>query len=314
MIDVRDLKGICAMMPAFTTADGGSVNATATIDVDQLTAGVNRILGDGIDIIATTGSFGEFHTLLWEEHKTLIEATISVVRKRVPVFIGCTSFNTRETIRQIKFAEEAGADGVLCGVPSYYPSTVENAVQFYLDLAEAFPRIGIGIYHNPPLHKVTLPVEAFEKLITRRNIMFMKDSHRSPTEFIKLMNIVKGRISVFVLQTQMYPHAALGAAGCWSIYAWAGPSPLVHLRNASLAQDWEKVKQICVDISDAYKAPGRPGDLFWRENSHKLAINESGYCYTGPFRPPFRHVPTEIVEHSKKIALNWKKLCQKYPL
>jgi dihydrodipicolinate synthase/N-acetylneuraminate lyase len=134
--------------------------------------------------------------------------------------------------------------------------------------------------------------------------MFMKDSHRSPTDFIKLMKFVKGRISVFVLQTQMYPRATLGAAGYWSIYAWAGPSPLIHLRNACSSGDWEKVKQICVDISDAYKAFGRPGDLFWRENSHKLAINECGYCHTGAFRAPFRHVPFEIVKHSKKIATN----------
>ena len=33
MIHAEDLKGVCAMMPAFTTSDGGSVNATATVDI-----------------------------------------------------------------------------------------------------------------------------------------------------------------------------------------------------------------------------------------------------------------------------------------
>jgi hypothetical protein len=42
-------------------------------------------------------------------------------------------------------------------------------------------------------------------------------------------------------------------------------------------------------------------------------INNAGYCYAGPLRPPFRHVPAEIVEHSKQMAENWKKLCAKYP-
>ena len=137
------------------------------------------MIKDGANAIATMGSFGEFHTLLWEEKVKLMEATIETVRKRVPVFIGCTTFHTRETMREAKFAQEAGADGVLCGVPFYYPSTVENAVQFYHDIADAFPRLGIGIYHNPPLHKITLPVPAFEKLVTRPNIVFMKDSHRT---------------------------------------------------------------------------------------------------------------------------------------
>jgi hypothetical protein len=65
-------------------------------------------------------------------------------------------------------------------------------------------------------------------------------------------------------------------------------------------------------IDAAYKAPGRPGDLFWRENTHKLAVNESGCCYASSPRPPFRHVPEEIIEHTKQMAVSWKGLCEKY--
>ena len=130
MIRAQDLKGVVAMMPAFTTPDGGSPEALETIDTKTLMESVDKMIKDGANAIATMGSFGEFHTLLWEEKKKLIEATISAVRQRVPVFIGCTTFHTRETIREAKFAQQAGADGVLCGVPFYYPSTVENAVQF----------------------------------------------------------------------------------------------------------------------------------------------------------------------------------------
>lgn len=313
MVEARDLKGIVAMMPAFTTRDGDSPNATDTIDTGALETAVDRIIRDGVDAIATTGSFGEFHSLLWEEHKKLIDATISAARKRVPVFIGCTSLNTRETMRQASFAQEAGADGVLCGVPFYYPSTVENAVQFYLDLADAFPKLGISIYHNPPLHRVTIPVSAFEKLVTRPNIVAVKDSHRTPISFIQLINIVRKKISIFCNQAQCYPYMMFGAAGCWSISAWMGPWPLLHLRDACFAGDWETAKNICLDLDAAYNAPGRPGDLYWRENSHKLAVNEAGYCYAGPLRPPFRHIPPEIIEHSRQMAADWRRLCQKYP-
>src|SRR5258707_5921574 len=205
MIRAQDLKGVVAMMPAFTTPDGGSPEALDTVDTKTLMESVDKMIKDGANAIGTMGSFGEFHTLLWEEKKTLVEATISAVRQRVPVFIGCTTFHTRETIREAKFAQEAGADGVLCGVPFYYPSTVENAVQFYHDLADAFPRLGIGIYHNPPLHKINLSVPAFEKLITRPNIDFMKYSHRTPLDFTKLLNIVKATTSIFVMQVQTYP-------------------------------------------------------------------------------------------------------------
>ncbi len=313
MIGVQDMKGVMAMMPAFTTPNGSSPSAADTIDTAALETGVDRMIRDGVDVITTTGSFGECHTLLWEEFQKLTEATIAAARKRVPIIIGCTSLNTRETLKKMKFAADAGADGVLCGVPFYFPSTIDNAAQFYLDLADAFPKLGVVIYHNPPLHHVILSVSAFGKLVSRPNIVAMKDSHRTPIAFMELMKITKGKMSVFCNQSQCYPYMMLGAAGCWSISAWRGPWPVLRLRDACYAGDWETAKQICLDMSAASKAPGRPGDLFWRENAHKLAVNESGYCNAGPLRPPFRVVPPEILEHAKQQATAWKKLCEKYP-
>ena len=313
MLRAQDMKGVMAMMPAFTTPNGDSPSATDTVNTTALEAAVDRIIRDGVDVIATMGSFGECHTLLWEEKKKLAEATIAAARKRVPVIIGCTSLNTRETLQQMKFAAAAGADGVLCGVPFYFPATVDNAVQFYLDLADAFPNLGVVIYHNPPMHRVTLPVSAFEKLATRSNIVAMKDSHRTPVAFMQLMKIVKGKISVLCNQTQAYPYMMLGAAGVWSIAAWMGPWPVLRLRDACLAGDWETAKEICLELEAAHRAPGRPGEIFWRENSAKLAMNAAGYCSPGPLRPPFRVVPPEIIEHAKQMAVSWKKLCAKYP-
>jgi hypothetical protein len=56
------------------------------------------------------------------------------------------------------------------------------------------------------------------------------------------------------------------------------------------------------------------GNLSWRENVYKLATNEAGYCHAGPLRPPFRVIPQEVIDNSKKIAAYWKTLCEKYPL
>jgi dihydrodipicolinate synthase/N-acetylneuraminate lyase len=306
------MQGVMGMMPAFTTPDGDSLTATDTINTVELARAVDRIIGDGIDVIATMGSFGECHTLLPDEHKKLAEATIAAARKRVPVIIGCTSLNTRETLMKMKVAADLGADGVLCGVPFYFPATADNAAQFYLDIADAFPQLGIAIYHNPALHHVKLPVSIFEKLVTRPNIVAMKDSHRTPLEFMQLMNVIKGKISVLCNQSQAYPFVQMGAAGCWSINAWLGPWPVLHLRDAWRAGDWETVKQICLDL-EAHGRTKTGGGLNWRENHAKIAMNYAGYCAPGPLRPPFRNIPPEVVEDAKKLAAGWKKLCEKYP-
>src|SRR5947209_17904905 len=109
----EELKGVCGMMPAFATENAGDLRATNTIAVDNLQEGVNRIIKDGIGMICTTGSFGQCYNLFWDEFQTLVRATIETVDKRVPLMLGVTSSNPRETYQKIKFVREAGGEGVL---------------------------------------------------------------------------------------------------------------------------------------------------------------------------------------------------------
>jgi dihydrodipicolinate synthase/N-acetylneuraminate lyase len=61
------------MMPSFSTKEAGDPSSKNTVDVDNLKAGVERIISDGIDVITTTGSFGECYNLHWGEYKTKLE-------------------------------------------------------------------------------------------------------------------------------------------------------------------------------------------------------------------------------------------------
>ena len=117
MLTPKDLSGILGMMPSFATPDAVDVRATQTIAVNNLKEGVDRIIKDGVDNIATTGTYGECYNLLWEEFETLTVAAVDAVKKRVPLFIGCTSPNPREVVKKMNFVKDSGADGVLLGVP-----------------------------------------------------------------------------------------------------------------------------------------------------------------------------------------------------
>ena len=44
MITASDLKGIMAMMPAFTKKDGDRIDATDTVDTDELTRAVDKLI------------------------------------------------------------------------------------------------------------------------------------------------------------------------------------------------------------------------------------------------------------------------------
>lgn len=308
MLTAQDLSGVMGMMPAFTTPDGASMRATSTVDVGKLKAGVDRIIKDGLDVIATTGSYGEFYNLLWEEFETITRATVEAVNKRVPLFVGCCSLNPREVIRKMEVARDAGADGALVAVPFYFPSTVDNAVQFYHEIADLFPELAIMIYHNPPLHKIHIPVDGVKRILEKRNVVAIKDTHRDPVAWVRLMQASQGRLAVFVHQSQYYPYAKLGAKAFWSIDAWMGPWPLLALRDAVKQGDDETARQIHLALAPAEGAV----DLSWRETARKVSCKIAGYCDPGPLRAPFTHVPPPVMERCRKNAEQWLGLCEKY--
>ena len=309
MLTAKDLDGVMVMMPAFATDDAGSILGTQTVDIGRLHHGLERMLGDGANVIATTGSFGECHTLLPDEFRVLAHESAAVVKKRAPLFIGVTSPNSREVVQKMRVVAETGADGVLVGVPYYFPSSLRNAIRFYEDIGGMFPQLSIMLYHNPPLHHVRLPVEAFPDLLKIPNVVAIKDSHRTPEEFVSLQKLVSGRISVFVFQGQYASYAKLGAPGFWSIDAWMGPWPQLALRNAVRDGNFARAEEITLDIASPMTGPP---DLSWRETSAKIAIRMTGYVDPGPLRPPFVEVPPEVIERVKKRAARWKELCAKY--
>ena len=47
--------------------------------------------------------------------------------------------------------------------------------------------------------------------------------------------------------------------------------------------------------------------------SNKLAINEAGYCYAGPPRPPYRILNSDAQTKAKEAAKRWRVLCERYP-
>lgn len=309
MVTAKDVQGVMAMMPSFSTDDAGNLNARSTVAVDNLQSGVDRIIKDGVDVITTTGSFGECYNLHWDEYKTLAAAAVDAVKKRVPLFIGATSPNAREVVERLKFVHDIGGDGTLLGVPYYDAQSPDYMADFYSQIAGMFPKLGILIYHNPVNHKVKIPVSVFPRLVQYPNIVGMKDSHRDTREFVRLMEIIRGKISVMTNQAQMVPYYGMGANGCWSIDAWMGPWPVLHLRDLVRGGKDQEALQVIAEIMSAAGGE-RPGGN--EGATAKLPIEYAGYVKPGPARTPIVKFSEAAMERARKKAESWKKLCDKY--
>src|SRR4029078_6064692 len=58
--------------------------------------------------IYTTGSTGEFYALDWEEFKQMVDAFAAETVGKIPTQIGANWFNTRDTIRRVRYARDRG--------------------------------------------------------------------------------------------------------------------------------------------------------------------------------------------------------------
>lgn len=311
MFSPRDLSGILAMMPGFATDDANDLQAENTVSVDRLHAGVTKLVDDGIDVLAACGSFGEGYAMQRDELRELTAAVVEATRKRIPAFIGCIGLNSREIVARARIAQDAGAEGLLIGLPSYFPQEVDNAIGFYEEVAASFPSLAVMIYHNPLLFRTALPIAAFKRIAAIPNVVGMKDSHRDTRGMLELANVIDGRMSVFCGTWQYFSHAEIGAAGFWSYHCWMGPAPVLRLRDAVAAGDRALAQSVTAQVSPPYEGP-TPPDIRWRETAAKIAIRYAGYVEPGPLRHPFVNVPDAIDQRSRQLAARWRELCEEH--
>ena len=245
MLTAKDVQGVMAMMPSFSTKDAGDLTSKNTIDVDNLKAGVDRMINDGIDVITTTGSFGECYNLDWDEYKTLAVAAVDAVRTRVPLFIGATSPNAREVVERLKFVQDIGGDGTLLGVPYYDAQSPEYMADFYTQIAEMFPKLGLLIYHNPVNHKVRIPVSVFPRLVKCPNIIGMKDSSNEIAKFRETVNMVRKDFAMMIGNGTVFSEALqLGARGGILAVGCVVPELCLEIYRAVQASDLDRASAL----------------------------------------------------------------------
>jgi dihydrodipicolinate synthase/N-acetylneuraminate lyase len=142
--------------------------------------------------------------------------------------------------------------------------------------------------------------------VKKSSIIGMKDSHRTTQAFLNLQKIVRGKLSVFVNQTQIHPYYAMGAAGCWSTEVWMGPWPILYLLEQARKGDVAKMIEVIDDLGGIGAGKPVPGA------GNKRPAEFADYCKVGPTRVPFVTFPEAELDKAHKRAAHWMELNKKY--
>ena len=238
----------------------GSITALVTpfkdgkFDEATYSALIDWQIDSGTHGLSPAGTTGEAPTLSHDEHRAVIAACIKGARGRVPVIAGTGSNNTHEAVELSRFAEKAGADGLLVVAPYYNKPSQEGIYQHYKAINDAVG-LPIIIYNIPPRSVVDVSVDTMRRLYELKNIAGVKDATGSLArtaqqrealgpDFIQLSGEDLTAVAVM----------SLGGHGCISVTSNVAPKLCADMQEACLDNDFARALKLNDRLSPLHQA------------------------------------------------------------
>ena len=277
----------------------GSIPAVITpfienrVDYDSLINVLNHLIENGSHGLVPCGTTGESPTLSHDEHKKIIEETIRIADKRVPVIAGTGSNNTLEAIEYTDHAESSGADAALIVTPYYNKPTQSGLYKHFKTIAEK-TNIPIIIYNIPGRSIVDMTIETMIELSKIENIIGVKDATNDL--FRPLLTRKKIQNDFCYLSGEdgtALAYLAQGGQGCISVTANVAPKLCSEMHRAWQDSNIAKAQEINLKLSSLHNAlfiESSPGPV-------KYAASLLGLC-NEKTRLPL----SEINDDTKKLV------------
>ena len=279
----------------------GSIPAVITpfknheVDYESLSLILNHLIQNGSNGLVPCGTTGESPTLSHEEHKKIIEETIRISDKRIPIIAGTGSNNTAEAIDFTKHAESNGADAALVVTPYYNKPTQQGLFAHFEKIAKSV-KIPIIIYNIPGRSVVDMSIETMIKLSKIDNIVGVKDATNDL--FRPLLTIANMKSDFCFLSGEdgtALAFLAQGGHGCISVTANIAPKLCSELQKAWREKDIQKAQEFNLKLAKLHNSlfvESSPGPV-------KYAASLIGLC-NSETRLPL----VEITEKTKNEVFN----------
>ena len=279
----------------------GSIPAVITpfvdneVDYESFVKVLNHLIDNGSHGLVPCGTTGESPTLSHEEHKKIIEETIRISDKRVPVIAGTGSNNTLEAIEFTHHAKKSGADAALVVTPYYNKPTQSGLYEHFKTIANKI-KIPIIIYNIPGRSIVDMSIETMIELSKIENIIGVKDATNDL--FRPLLTRKKIQNEFCYLSGEdgtALAYLAQGGNGCISVTANVAPKLCSEMHFAWQESNITKAQEINLKLSslhDALFVESSPGPV-------KYAASLLGLCNEHTRLPL-----SQIKDDTKKVVKN----------
>lgn len=213
--------------PAITT----KFTSDDQLDLTAFQCNLRVQMEAGVHGIILGGSLGEASTLTNSEKQKLIQSTLEVVGRNIPVVLTIAEQSTKGAIEAITSANNSGIEGFMVLPPMRYKADDRETVTFFKEIAKSTD-LPIMIYNNPVDYKILVTLDMFEELAEYKNIQAVKESTRDLGNITKMINRFGDRFKILCgVDPLAYESLALGVDGWVAGLVCAFPHETVAIYN-----------------------------------------------------------------------------------
>ena len=257
---------------------------------------------NNVDAIIVCGTTGEASTMTEQEKKETIKFAIDIAKGRTKVIVGTGSNNTKTAIEMSKFAEEAGADGILVVTPYYNKTTQAGLIAHYTEIAKNV-NLPIIMYSVPGRTGVNILPETCLELSKIENIVAIKEASGNLSQVAKIASLCRDDLAIYSgNDDQIVPVLSLGGKGVISVLSNVMPKYTHDMTKKYFEGNLSEATKMQLDVIDLTDA------LFVEVNPipAKYALNLMGFDFGVPRLP--------LIELSDKNKELMKEVMKKHNL
>lgn len=221
------------------------VTRSGLLDEDAAARLVNHITSHGCGLLVA-GTTGEVASLPLAMRRRFVQLAVKVAAGRAPVY-GCTAHNCLDEALALGRAHLSdGADAVVGMLPNYYKLEAADMQRYFELLADGTPG-PLLLYNMPATTGMSVPVEVFDVLSRRANVVGLKDSEGTPGRRELVAQRLGGRedFSLFMgVAAHSVPALRLGFVGLVPSSGNLRPELWRDLLAAARAGDWTRAEAL----------------------------------------------------------------------
>ncbi|MDB9895908.1 4-hydroxy-tetrahydrodipicolinate synthase [Flavobacteriales bacterium] len=288
MINKIDGTGVALVTP---------FNLDFSIDFISLSKLINYVIDGGVDFLVILGTTGESPSISIKEKQDIINFTVKVNDKRLPIVVGIGGNNTLNVENEFKILDLNGIDAILSVTP-YYNKPSQLGLYLHFKRLSEVSSLPIILYNVPSRTGVNLDASTCLRLANEfENIIAIKEASGNLNQIDEIINNMPSGFSVLsgddALTVKMI---FMGAIGVISVIGQSHPKEFSSMVSSALNNDESQALKIHKDLEKFYHflySEGNPSGI-------KALLSYFGLC-NNILRLPLTNISNKLHTSLKLI-------------